>query len=78
MPFEIHDDNEILKRMGMHNCHLADLPHLVPPALICYTPQFQLAQWRVESRGGVERYHGSLGGDEMGANGDAAGVKTED
>mmetsp|Transcript_22283 Transcript_22283/g.69623 ORF Transcript_22283/g.69623 Transcript_22283/m.69623 type:complete len:360 (+) Transcript_22283:97-1176(+) len=45
-PFEIHDDNEILKRMGMHQCQLGDLPHLVPPALIPFTPQYQTAQQR--------------------------------
>jgi len=48
MPFEIHDDNEILKRMGLHNCQLADLPHLVPPALIPFTPQYLLAQQRAQ------------------------------
>mmetsp|Transcript_27276 Transcript_27276/g.80230 ORF Transcript_27276/g.80230 Transcript_27276/m.80230 type:complete len:350 (-) Transcript_27276:337-1386(-) len=45
-PFEIHDDNEILKRMGMHQTQLQDLPHLVPPALIPFTPQYQTAQQR--------------------------------
>ena len=39
-PFEIHDDNEILKRMSMHRCVAADLGDLVPPSLEQYTAQW--------------------------------------
>ena len=33
-PFEIHDDNEIMKRMRLHECHTqSQLESLVPPHL---------------------------------------------
>lgn len=38
-PFEINDDNEILKRMGMNHTTKKDLPKLIPHQLIQYLPQ---------------------------------------
>lgn len=86
MPFEIHDDNEILKRMGLHNCQLADLPQLVPPALIPFTPQYQLAQQRAlqnlpvagstpggSHAGGADGHFAAAAGGGAGAHGGAAG-----
>lgn len=37
-PFEINDDNEILKRLKLQKTSYEDLPNLVPPQLIRYVP----------------------------------------
>jgi len=41
-PFEIHDDNEIMKRMQLHSCSTQrELESLVPPHLAPYTNSWQ-------------------------------------
>ena len=45
-PFEIHDDNEIMKRMQLHCCETqSELEALVPPHLAPYTASWQ-PQWQ--------------------------------
>ncbi len=38
-PFEIHDDNEILKRLNLHLADPEELPKLIPRQLIPYLPE---------------------------------------
>eukprot|EP00742_Colponemidia_sp_Colp-10_P007213 GILJ01007753.1.p1 GENE.GILJ01007753.1~~GILJ01007753.1.p1 ORF type:complete len:298 (-),score=58.67 GILJ01007753.1:171-1064(-) len=38
LPFEIHDDNEILKRMSMHKTTMDDLVNLVPKQFLPHLP----------------------------------------
>ena len=41
-PFEIHDDNEIMKRMQLHCCHSQpELEQLVPPHLAPFAASWQ-------------------------------------
>ena len=41
-PFEIHDDNEIMKRMQLHCCHAQpELEQLVPPHLAPFAASWQ-------------------------------------
>jgi hypothetical protein len=41
-PFEIHDDNEIMKRMQLHRCHSQpELEQLVPPHLAPFAASWQ-------------------------------------
>lgn len=41
-PFEIHDDNEILKRLNLHHASFDELPKLIPRQLIPYLPDTHL------------------------------------
>jgi len=41
-PFEIHDDNEILKRLKLHHAPYEELPNLIPRQLIPYLPDSHL------------------------------------
>eukprot|EP00941_MAST-03F_sp_MAST-3F-sp1_P005048 g5048.t1 len=38
-PFEIHDDNEIMKRLNFHSAPVEKLPELMPAELIPYLPK---------------------------------------
>lgn len=37
--FEIHDDNEVLKRMQLQKCSPDELPKMIPEPLIRYLPE---------------------------------------
>ena len=41
-PFEIHDDSETLKRMGMQRCTADRLEALVPPNLVAFARESEL------------------------------------
>lgn len=37
-PFEINDDTEVLRRLGLHKCAFAELKQLVPEKLLAHLP----------------------------------------
>jgi len=43
MPFEIHDDIEVLRRLGFNHCSRNDITSLLPPHLHSYLPPNVLA-----------------------------------
>lgn len=52
-PFEIHDDNETLKRMRMQFCPvLSDIASMVPASLVQFTTTWQEQQQEIETRAG--------------------------
>lgn len=42
MPFEINDDNEILKRLGLNKTTLDDVRTMLPPDLLCYCEEHHM------------------------------------
>ena len=49
-PFEINDDKEILKRMGMSKMSLDDLRRMLPPDMLAYCQDHRLLETIVDSR----------------------------
>lgn len=50
-PFEIHDDNEILKRMDMQYCPaLSDLDTMVPESLVPFATAWQQQQQQLQEQ----------------------------
>jgi len=59
MPFEINDDNEILKRIGLNKTNFADLRAMLPPDLLEYCQKHRMLDSIISSTG-QSPYHSGI------------------